>query len=303
MKRGVYQDYVVSGDSVNITLGNDVDYPDIKDKTFVLIDKKTEFNGSNYVDTGISLFDEDRDFVLAIDYVVSSNSTKDGVIAQCFSDNGQRGFKVQYDSTVKLGWNSNSGQVITAQANRREMLVIRHIKGDTNLYVYGSNAENDTVVITETIMENILDVNHDKTLVLGSAKSTDGHYIRNIVGTIYWSKLWYIDLGETICKELAAYPHESFNLVVANNTKTYDDRRFLLADNPDEYSSITFVADKPLWNPLKSVSTGYYDGWKESEMNKYLNNKVYNGFPIQWRLLLKKVIVNSLTKKSTEIIV
>ena len=288
---GLHSTNVVTGDSVAITLGNDINYPDIESK--ILIDTKTDFAGNNYVDTGISLFNEDRDFVLAIDYVVSSDSASSGVIAQCYSDNGARGFKVQYNSTIRLNW--NTAQVVTAKADRREVLVIRHIKGDTNLYVYGSNAENDinNGVITRAIMENTLGVNHDSTLVFGCAKTDDGYYENNIVGTIYWSKLWYADLGDAACKELAAYPHEEMNLIVA------DQRRFYLADVPNKRSSITFVADKPLWNPLAMTLSTYSQSWLEANLNEYLNNKVYSGFPIQWRYLLKNCKVKSLGGKTS----
>ncbi len=292
---GLHQTYAVPGDSVAIALGNDYDYPDIETK--LLISEKTDFNGKNYIDTGVSLFDEDRDFVLAIDYTVSSDSATNGVLAQCYSDNGARGFRMHYNSSVRLNW--NTAQVITARPDRREMLVIRHIKGDSNLYVYGSNAENNVQhgVITKAIMENTLEVNHESTIVFGCARSDDGVYENNIIGSIYWSKLWYIDLGEKACEELAAYPHEKMNLIVA------DQRRFYLADVPNKRSTITFVADKPLWNPLAYTNTSYSEGWLNGQMNAYLNSKVYNGFPIQWRQLLKKCSVKSLAgRTSTEIV-
>jgi len=295
IQMGLHSTYVVAGDKIAISLGNDIDYPDIESR--VLIDNKTIFTGSNYIDTGVSLFDEDRDFVLAIDYVVSSDSASSGVIAQCYSDNGARGFKAQYNSTVRLNWNTT--QVVTARADRREMLVIRHVKGDSNLYVYCSNAENDNLngVITKSVMENTLGVSHNSTLVFGCAKTDDGYYENNAIGTIYWSKLWYADLGESTCEELAAYPHEEFNLVAA------DQRRFYLADVSNKRSSITFVADKPLWNPLAMTTGSYSQSWLEDDLNKYLNDKVYRGFSIQWRQLLKNCIVKSLGgRTSTDLV-
>lgn len=293
IQMGLHQNYAVVGDKLPISLGNDIDYPDIESK--ILINERTNFTGNNYIDTGISLFDEDRDFVLAMDYVISSDSAANGVIAQCYSDNGARGFKVHYNnSIVNLNWNT-AAQVVTSKANRREMLVIRHIKGDKNLYVYGSNAENDTnnSVITKAVMENTLDVNHNSTIVFGCARSDDGFYENKAVGTVYWSKLWYADLGEAACEELAAYPHEKMNLIVA------DQRRFYLSDISNKRSSITFVADKPLWNPLSMTKGSYSKSWLESELNAYLNDKVYRGFPIQWRQLLKKCIVKSLGGKTS----
>lgn len=295
IQMGIYQNHVVAGDSVSVKLGNDISYSDVESK--VLISEKKEFTGSNYIDTGISLFDEDRDFVLAIDYMLSGDSSANSVLAQCYSDNGGRGFKMQYSSNVKLNWNAT--QVTTARPNRREMLVIRHKKGDSNLYVYGSNAGNDSSygVITKSVMENSLDVNHNSTLVFGCTKTDDGYYEYNAVGAIYWSKIWYVDLGENVCEELAIYPHEELNLKVAGF------RRFYLSDVSNKRSSLTFVADKPLHNYIAYSSGSYSTSWENSLMNPYLNEKVYYGFPVQWRALLKKCIVKSAEgRTSTNII-
>ena len=81
------------------------------------------------------------------------------------------------------------------------------------------------------------------------------------------------------------------------------DSRFLLADIPNSYSSITFVADKPLWNPLSITTSNYSQSWLETDLNKYLNDKVYRGFPIQWRQLLKNCKVKSLGGKTSEVVV
>ena len=199
------------------------------------------------------------------------------VLAQCYSDNGGRGFRLHYSSGVKLNW--NIAQATTARVNKREMLVIRHKKGDSNLYIYGSNAENDSTagVITEKVMENTFEVNHDSTLVFGCSRTDDGYYENNAVGTIYWSKIWYTDLGEYVCKELAAYPHEKLNLVVGGF------RRFYLSEVSNKRSSITLVANRPLSNYIPYSSGSYSTSWESSVFNIYLNDKVYRGFPVEWR--------------------
>lgn len=52
------------------------------------------------------------------------------------------------------------------------------------------------------------------------------------------------------------------------------------------------------------MTTGSYSqSWLEADLNKYLNDKVYRGFPIQWRQLLKNCTVKSLGgKTSTDLV-
>ena len=47
------------------------------------------------------------------------------------------GFKLWYNNGVKLGWGSSSTAPSTV--GNREMLVLRHIKGENGLHVYVSN--------------------------------------------------------------------------------------------------------------------------------------------------------------------
>ena len=47
------------------------------------------------------------------------------------------GFKLWYNNGVKLGWGSSSTTPSTV--GNREMLVLRHIKGENGLHVYVSN--------------------------------------------------------------------------------------------------------------------------------------------------------------------
>jgi hypothetical protein len=292
----LHETYADIGDRVQITLGNDIDYPDIEAK--VLIETPVEFTGTNYIDTNITLFDEDRDFVLAVDYMISSDSADNATLVHCHSDNATQGLKtIHKNGSTYLQWQSgqNSDEAITALVNKREMLVIRHVKGDKNLYVYASNAENDYSrgVITKAVLENSLSIKHENPLIFGCVKTSDGYYQDYCVGTIYWSKIWYTDLGEATCEELAMYPHEQFNLIVAGQ------RRFNLANVSNQRSSLTFVADEPLSNPLSVVQGAYSvvnhtQAWRDTDLNQYLNDKVYKGFPLQWRLLLKNCRVNSL---------
>lgn len=296
VQMGLHTSTIETGDSIGISLGNDFEYPDIESQ--LIVSEKTALTGSNYIDTGLKLFEEDRSFVLAFDYATASDCANNGTVLQCYSDNGARGFKIQKSSTnIQVSWNVSS--TIVSQNGKREMVVIRHIKGDDNLYIYAANAEDDynKGVITYKKLENTLEVLHDSPLVFGCARSDDGVYENYAKGAIYWAKIWWVDLGEKACKELASYLHEDMNLIVAGT------RRFYLANVSNKRSAITFVADKPLHNNLRITTDAYSKSWPDADLNGYLNEKVYKGLPVQWRLLVKQCVIKSLGgKTSTEIV-
>lgn len=283
---------IQDGDTYSFDIGYDVDYDDIESK--VLISKKTRFDGSNHVDTGVKLFDEDRDFVLAIDYKVSSESANNAVLAQCLQSNGSNGFKLWYSNgDVKTTWGTSS--TVSASKDSREMLVIRHKKGENNLTVYNSkldSAEPETVVLQRskpTIANS--------TLVFGCAKADDGAFENNAVGEVNWSKVWYMDLGDDACKKLAGWTHENVSLEVCGF------KRYYLSDNPSQRCTFSLLATHLLDNGRAYNTTNTsVGGWANSKLNEFLNNRLYEAMPTQIKSLLKKVTVaSSIGKLSTEI--
>ena len=137
----VIEDY----DSYSFTFGQDYEFDDIESE--LIISDKTSFNGTNQVDTGIQLFDVDKDFVLAIDYKFSTGATADSVLAQCYQSNGSNGFQLRYNNGVSLKWGTTASNI--ASINNREMIVIRHKKGDKNLTIYNSNLSGAAVSTVE----------------------------------------------------------------------------------------------------------------------------------------------------------
>ena len=278
---------ITDKDPYVITVGNDIDYDDIESE--VLISEKTPFIGSNYVDTGIQLFDKDRDFVLAIDYEFLSGNKTNAVLAQCFQDNGSNGFKLWYSSAsgssgVNLTWGTTSNNIV--DINKREILVIRHKKGDNNLMIYKSNLDGNSVLSVEVTRTKT--TVGTGTLVFGCAKADDGYYENHAIGNIYWAKLWYADLGDNACKSLAEWTHETIRLEASGF------RRYYLADNTSKRCSFSLLASNLLgrtktWN-TSNTNDG---GWAKSALNKSLNTRLYNAMPSQIKSLLKQVIVKS----------
>lgn len=279
-------------DSLSFNLGNNYDYDDIECNE--IISTKTTFNGTNYLDTGIQLFDEDKDFVLAIDYKFLSETSNGGVLAQCYQSNGSNGIKLWYNSGIKLTWGTTSTDA--SSFNNREIVVLRHMKGDNNLYVYNSNLGGTEPKVIELSRTKNTIIN--STLVFGCSKADDGAYEDYAKGIIYWCKLWSMDLGDAACKKLALWTHETMALEVSGFKKYY------LSDNPSKRCSFSLVATKLLdrdmsMNTINSTS----GGWNSMTLNAILNNRLYNAIPEQWRSLIKKVtILSSSGGQSSEIV-
>ncbi len=281
-KLGLFESVISDKDSYSISIGRDVEYDDIQSK--LLIGSKMEFNGSNYLDTGIKLFDEDRDFVLAIDYKFTGENVANAVLAQCFQSNGQNGFKLWIPSTVKFSWGTSSDDI--AASNKREMIVIRHKKGENNITIYKSNLDGEKVLSVE--LSRSRSTTGSGQLVFGCARADDGIYENFAIGNIYWCKLWYCDLGDDVCKNLAIWTHENIEFEACGFRKYY------LSDNSGKRCSFSLLAKNLLgrdriWNTSGNNS----GGWKDSTLNKLLNTRFYMAFSDQMRALIKYVKVPS----------
>lgn len=286
-KLGISENVITDKDSYSFTIGNDIDYDDIESE--LLISEKTAFTGSNYVDTGIQLFDEDKDFVLAIDYEFLSGNVSNAVLAQCFQSNGSNGFKLWYSSAsgsngVNLTWGTTSNNVVGV--NKREIIVIRRRKGNNNLTIYKSNLDGDEVSTVD--LARTKSTIGNSTLVFGCAKADDGYYENHAIGNINWAKVWFADLGDDVCKGLAMWTHESITLEACGFRKYY------LTENTSKRCSFSLLASHLLGRTKRWNATNTNDGgWAESELNKSLNTRLYSAIPTQIKLLMKQVIVYS----------
>ena len=224
---------------------------------------------------------------------MDDSNTNNSVLSQCYSDNDMKGFRLWYNGGVKLGWNNSSTN--PSSVNNREMLILRHIKGDNGLYVYISNVNGNSVTYVK--LNGTQSTIHENTLVFGCAKADDGFYENYGKGTVYWSKIWYADLGEKVCNELASWPHENINFEMCGF------KRYYLSNNTSKRTSMSFLASVSLSVKMPMHSTGYTTGgWANFTLNTYLNNRIYNAFPIKWKQLIKQAkIKSSIGDQSTEV--
>lgn len=278
---GLESQYVEPKDAISMVLGSDFTYSDVEQE--VLIDTETVFDGTNYIDTGINLLAEDRSFVFAMDYEMTSG-TSDATLMQCYSNLWTKGIRVRYSGGVKCELNASSTD--GAVLNNRDVLVIRHIKGENGIHVYTSNTSGAASTYVELTADD--EITHNISLVFGCCKMDNGSYKNYGTGVIYWSKLWYTDLGDDVCKELAYWPHEELTFEVAGF------ERYFLSDNSGNMDSITFLANGVLSSTQQYANnSSYTGGWAISPLRTYLNDRIYKAFPLKWKQLLKQVKVKS----------
>lgn len=290
-KTGVESECVKLKDTLSFELGQDYSYNDIEEK--VIISEKKNFSGNEYFDSGIPLFEIDRDFVLAIDYKLSTNTPQGSIIAQCFQNDGVNGFRIWNNTSPKFSWGTSSTNV--AGLEKREMVVMRHIKGETGVHVYSSNLAGESSIYTELTKSRVTET--DATLVFGSGKADDGTYENYAVGSVYWSKIWYADLGDKTCKDLVSWTHETMEVEMCGF------KRYYLSDDSKRRTSMTFLA-KHLLSIDRSLGTDSSNsgGWAGSKLNTFLNTRLYGAIPIAYRQLLKQTkISSSIGGQSTEV--
>lgn len=274
-------------DSMTITVGNDLDFDDIESVN--IVSEPIVFNGRTSINTGVKLFDADKDFVIAFDYEFDAGSANGEVLAHCFDGYNNEGIQLYcYSSSTeslgsKVRWNAGDSEILS-RVGRREMVVIRHRKGDNNLYVYNGNMTGTTPLKLE--ISGNRQPSMSDTLVLGN--DPDGSSRTYAHGTIYWAKVWFADFDDATCNSLAMWTHEEVEM------EFYDTRRYYLSDGSRAKTSMSFIAKNALrslrgWNNVQSNA----GGWANSELNRILNARLYNAIPLQVRSLIKQVRVAS----------
>jgi len=174
------------------------------------------------------------------------------------------------------------------------MVVIRHKAGSNNLFVYhGDNTQNENMFgpeVTVTEIYKATSTQTDMALTFGARGYLDNSTYNNRAnGVIYWSKIWWDDLGDTNCKLLASWPHEkkTFNFAGVN---LYD-----VNVSTGEKTKLSFIANDLLaergyWMNSVNSNSG---GFNASLMKTFLNNRIYQAFPTVWKAMMKDTIIKS----------
>lgn len=294
---GRAENYFTLKDHTDIVLGRDFNFSNVE--STVLCENKV-FDGATVIDTGISLFGEDDpSFTLAIDFRFSS-TTANNTLLSCFEEEGSEGFRLRYSSYPQIQWgdkNNNFGY-----QKYRDIVVLRHIKGENKLYIYASNStsatsrfDDATIALESTRSRS---TNTATTLTLGGVKYSDGGYDYYGTGVIYWCKLWYDDLGAENAKALASWYHETLRMEYCGA------QRYRIGTSSTKCNA-SFIAnheltDRLYWMNSTNTNEG---GWNDSQMRKFVNSRVYDALPTVWKSMIKQVRVpTSAGSQSSEIV-
>lgn len=285
----------LSQKEITIPFGNDFEFNSTDVNSKILVESPLNLTGSNRLDTNEILLDGKKDFVLAVDFERGTNDN--ATIFQCYNTSSGTGFRVNcLTNSTELVWNEKT---ITLEKNGkfdREMIVLRHNAGDNFIDLYFSQKNEKEILYAR--VEALQEPTDTLSLVFGCRKNSANAYSNYAKGTIYWSKLWFADLGDLVCRELAAWPHE--NLVFTTCS---------IAGESANYGSgtITFIAKNLLNRPQKMLenNSDAYSGWNNFALAKYLNNRIYNGISAQYKNLIKlaKVPTTHRTEANGEITV
>lgn len=290
MKLGLESSLFEVKDSFDLPFGVDYTYDDVEEHE--VVSATTKFDGSNYIDTGIQIMKEDRAFTVAIDFEFASGNSTNSVLAQCFQSDGSNGFRLWYNSGVKLSWGTDS--ITPASGTNREIVVFRHEAGSNKIQVFVSNLSGDDITAQElTATRNPV---IDSTLVLGCAKADDGYFENYAKGSVHWCKVWYADLGEGLCSNLAQWIHETIPMELAKL------RAYYLSNVSSKRAPLTFLAGNVLSIKKafsnKSTNEG---GWADSTLNTWMNTRLPKAISPQWASLIKQVkVISSIGNKSLE---
>ena len=121
-------------------------------------------------------------------------------------------------------------------------------------------------------------------------------------GVIHWCKIWHDDLGDAICREIAAWPRETvrFELQGYNDRDTAAET-YRVYNNNENRAQLTFfsascIGDREYYRQSNNSQTGEIQTWYNTAVRNFCNTRIYNAFPREWRSILYRVPVKSLRK-------
>ena len=243
-------------------------------------------------------------FTLAIDYEFLATNALDTALASCYDSKSGDGFILGYvantvldSSYSKITWADDNSRKCGA-AGARNIVVLRHQKDSPTLTVYSfdgaptsSSPYNYDIEPTRLVFNGQRNQVCDSYLTFGAVRydeSSTPIYAKNAKGWIHWCKVWFDDLGEDVCWKLAAWPHETSRAVYVGSD------RQLLANSQVLTADAQFFDVTPLPKQMEySQSDGTYSitTWDGSKIQKFCENRVFEGYPQEWQSAMKLVKV------------
>lgn len=306
---GKAANYFDQQDYFDVRLGNDYSFTNVDES---LVADELTFDGteSKVIDTGIKLFGENEtSFTMAIDFEFTAHNSKEATLVSCYEMSGAEGFRLRSNGTNPvLQWGDVSK--VVGRGTQRDMLVIRHIKGDDKLYLYSFNggATVDEVysdtIMTDTLTRTSL-TSTTASIVLGAFKFPTSGVIDGLSnGIVHWAKVWLEDLGDIAAKNLVTWPHETLRFEYCGAKKYYTDSKMGYKAGASFISKDLLQYSYHMTASGNNSNAGGWDGLNDDcEMRKFCNERIYNAFPTVWKSIIKQTeIPTSAGNKSTGII-
>ena len=287
------------GDYWDVTLGFDPDYSNVESETIL---ENKWFDGSEYYETGIKLFDADApSFTLAVDYEYMLDNITGAALVSCVDTTANKGFTLQYQrsssiesSYSRIAW-SGSNYQRCGVSGLRNIIVLRHFKGNSNIFVYSFYGTSTSTTqypanVTRNVIVGPTSATHDQTLTFGAVGYNEaggivfGNYA---TGWVHWAKVWYDDLGDDVCRRIANWPHEVIRAAYVGSNRQYIGE-----------SNISTADGTFLFTPLSRCQVMYSSGysstsWAGSFLEEFAEERVFKALPQTLQAAMKVVRVVS----------
>lgn len=291
--------YFTLKDYVDITLGHDFNFSNVESEVLA---ENLYLDGKTAIDKQVTLFGEnDRSFTMAIDFQFTGTNTGSTLVS-CFEEDGSEGFRLRYNNGPDIQWGDTHFRF--GNSKLRDIVVLRHTKGDDKILVYVSNAYTgntlfcDSITVTELIRTRNTTTN--AILTLGAIRfMADGGHGDYGHGHLHWCKIWYEDLGDANARQLATWYHEPIRM------EYYGAERHRISGGTSQMSNASFICNHLLegrGHQMNKTETNI-GGWDDSAMRNFLNNRFHLAFPTVWQSMIKMVKVSASDgNKSSQII-
>lgn len=298
---GNSSNYFEDKDYVDIKLGNDYSYSNVAEN--IIINSDTIFDGSEskVVESDIKLCGADSPaFTMAIDFEFGVNDTTSPIrptLVSCFENANSKGLRLFYgaDGNPTIQWGDQTMTV--GRGTQRNMVVIRHAKGEESVHVYAFNGASavagaystdiDYKELTRTTQQFT-----DRPVIVGGFRYDPeaGAEVGNLGGlcngTVHWVKIWNEDLGDVDARNLAAWTHETLRFQYCGSG------RYQVNPSTGRMTGASFICENLLaYGYHINSSQSNVGGWEASEMRNFCNSRVYNAFPTVWKSVIKKPYV------------
>lgn len=299
-----------------------------------LVAQDLEFDGTGagVTVTNINLFDTDKSWTMAIDFeflysdvAASAGASENFALVSCIDSNTDTGFILynRQNGIPKITWgdfdNSNQSvnvgeaptytettesdgvggtNIIKTYTSMRDMLVLRHIQGESYLRVYRNprfSLEEMQISLVNSATGQPHVNNENIRLTLGGTSyynASKGEYVTQGYGKgkLHNVKIWYGDLGDDECKKIATWVYEKKTFQYVGSSIKYS-----LTANVYEKTYASFIA-KDLLDGKMAMGLVSYDannskwgGFGASNVYTWFEEKFINALPLNWKQMIKEI--------------